>query len=67
MIYYNDILLKYLKSSSPGTFDLGDYIQFILPVGSYSIDDFNTKIKAAVLRQKQNWEPPQIKNLKLII
>ena len=49
MIYYNDILLKYLKSSSPGTFDLGDYIQFILPVGSYSIDDFNTKIKAAVL------------------
>ena len=67
MIYYNDILLKYLKSSSPGTFDLDDYIQFILPVGSYSIDDFNTKIKAAVLRQKHNWEPPQIKNLKLII
>ena len=25
------------------------------------------KIKAAVLKQKQNWDPPHIKNVKLIV
>ena len=53
-----NILIKYSKSSPLGTFDLGDYIQFTLSAGTYSIDDFNGKIKAAFLRQKQNWEPP---------
>ena len=60
-------MIKYSKSSSSGIFDWGDYIQFTLPAGTYSIDGFNAKFKAAVLRQKQNWEPPQIKDLKPII
>ena len=60
------ILIKYSKSSSSGTFDLGDYIQFNLSAGTYSVDNFNAKIKAAVLRQKQKWDAPQIKDLKLI-
>ena len=34
--------------------------------GTYSIDDFNKKIKAAVLQQ-QNWNVPHIKNLKLVM
>ena len=34
---------------------------------TYCIDDFDTKIKAAVLQQKQYWEAPQIKELKLVI
>ena len=46
--------MKYSKSSPSGTFGLNDYIQFTLSSGTYSIDDFNAKIKAAVLRQKQN-------------
>ena len=38
-----------------------------IPAGTYSIDDFNTKIKEFVLQQMQDWEPPQIKELKLVI
>ena len=34
---------------------------------SYTNDDFNTKVKVVVLQQRQNWEAPQIKELKLII
>ena len=35
--------------------------------GTYSIDDFNAKIKMAFLQQRQDWEPPQIKDLKLVM
>ena len=35
--------------------------------GTYSINDFNTKVKIAILQQRQDWEPPQIKNLRLVI
>ena len=38
-----------------------------IPAGTYSIDDFNTKIKEFVLQQRQDWEPLQIKDLKLFI
>ena len=43
------------------------FIKFILSAGTYSIDDFNTKIKVAVLQQRQDWVPLQIKDLRLII
>ena len=36
-------------------------------MGTYSIDDFNAKIKVAILQERQDWKPPQIKNLKLFI
>ena len=36
-------------------------------MGTYSIDDLNAKIKVAILQQRQDWEPPQIKNLKRFI
>ena len=35
-------------------------------MGTYSIDDFNAKIKIAILQQRQDWDPPQIKDLKLV-
>ena len=35
--------------------------------GTYSIDYFNAKIKIVILQQRQVWEPPQIKDLKLDI
>ena len=41
------------------------FIHFNLSVGTYSIDDFNVKIKVAILQQRQDWESPQIKDLKL--
>ena len=43
------------------------YIHFNLSVGTYSIGDFNAKIKVANLQQRQDWKPPQIKDLKLVI
>ena len=44
-----------------------NFIHFNLSVGTYSIHDFNAKITAAILQQRQDWEPPQIKDLKLAI
>ena len=38
-----------------------------LSAGSYSTDDFNAKIKVAILQKRQDWEPPQIKDLRLVI
>ena len=58
---------SYSKASSSGVFNLDDYIQFTLSSGTYSIDDFNKKIKAAVLQQKQNWNALHIKNLRLVV
>ena len=43
------------------------FISFNLSAGTYSIDDFNAKIKVAILQQRQDWEPPQIKDLKPVI
>ena len=43
------------------------FIKFSISAGTYSIDDFNAKIKEAVSQQKQDWEPPQITDLKLVI
>ena len=44
-----------------------EFIKFTLSEGTYSIDDFNAKIKISVLQQRQGWEPPQIKDLNLVI
>ena len=39
---------SYSKASSSVVFKLDDYIEFTLSSGSYSIDESNEKIKAAV-------------------
>ena len=43
------------------------YTKFSLSAGTYSIDDFNAKIKASVLQERQDWVPSQIKDLRLVI
>ena len=43
------------------------FIHFNFSTGTYSIDDFNSKIRAVILQKRQYWEPPQIKDLKLVI
>ena len=43
------------------------HIKFMLSTGTYSIDGFNWKVKLAVLKQRQDWDEPQIKDLKLAI
>ena len=44
-----------------------NFIYFNLSAGTYSIDNFNAKIKLAILQQSQDWEPHQIKDLPLVI
>ena len=44
-----------------------EFIKFTLSEGTYSIDYCNPKIKIVILQQRQFWEPPQIKDLKLDI
>ena len=34
---------------------------------TYLINDFSAKIKVTILQQRQDWEPSQIKDLKLVI
>ena len=46
---------------------LYEFIHFNLSAGTYSIDDFNAKVKISILQQRQDWEPPQIKDLRLVI
>ena len=43
------------------------FISFNLSAGTYSIDYFNAKIKVAILQQRQDWEPPKIKDLRPVI
>ena len=43
------------------------FIHFNLSTGTYSIDDFNAKIKVAMLQQRKDWKPSQIKDLRLVI
>ena len=43
------------------------FIKFSLFEGTYSIDFFNAEIKVSVLQQGQDWRPPQIKDLKIVI
>ena len=38
-----------------------------LSVGTYSVGDFNAKIKESILQKRQHWEAPQIKDLQLVI
>ena len=44
-----------------------EFIYFNISAGAYLIDNFNVKIKVAILQQRQDWEPPKIKDLKLVI
>ena len=43
------------------------FIHFNLPEGIYSTDEFNIKTRKAVLQKRQDWDTPQIKDLKLVI
>ena len=62
----NVFILVYKASERTGM-ENNKFIHFNLLVGCYSIDHFNTKIRLAILQQRQDWEPPQIKDLKLVI
>ena len=67
IILLSNVSIIFYGSGSRTSVENNSFIIFSLSAGTYSIDDFNAKIKAAVLQQRQDWEPPQIKDLKLVI
>ena len=56
-----------LYKADPHTGIEDRHIKFTLLAGTYSIDDFNAKVKLSFLQERQDWEAPQIKDLKLVI
>ena len=43
------------------------FIHFNILTGTHSIDPFNPKITVLIQQQRQDWEPPQIKDFRLVI
>ena len=61
----NPPIITYKAGTTHGV-ENRNLIHSSIPAGTYSIDNFNTKIKEFVLQQRQDWQPPQIKDLKLV-
>ena len=57
----------FCKARSCNDVEDNKFIKFTLSASTYSIDDFNAKVKVAVLQEKQDWKPRQIKGLRLVI
>ena len=67
IILLSSVSVIFYKTGARTSVENNRFIKFSLSAGTYSIDDFNAKIKVAVLQERQDWEPPQIKDLKLVI
>ena len=67
MSFYYQVSVIFYKAGVRTGVENNRFIKFSLSAGTYSIDDFNTKIKVAVLQERQDWVPPQIKNLNPVI
>ena len=65
IILLSSVSIIVYKASKRTGVENAKFISFNLSAGTYSIDYFNAKIKVAILQQRQDWEPPQIKNLRL--
>ena len=67
IILLSSVSMIFYGAGSRTNVENNSLIKFSLSEGTYSIDDFNAKTKVVVLQQRQDWEPPQIKYLKLVI
>ena len=67
IILLSSVSVIFYKAGARTGVENNRFIKFSLSAGTYSIDDFNAKIKVAVLQQRQDWVPPQIKDLRLVI
>ena len=61
----NTALILYKAGSRTDVVDR--HIKLILSTYTCSFDNFNTKIKAAVLKERQDWKLPQTKDLNLVM
>ena len=59
MILLSKVSIIVYKADKHTSVENTKFMRFNLSVGTYSIDDFNAKIKVAILQQRRDWEPPQ--------
>ena len=67
IILLSEVSIVIYKASKHTGVESTKFIHFKLSAGTYSIDPFNAKIKVTILLQRQDSEPPEIKDLKLVI
>ena len=67
IIFISNVSLIIYKAGKLTGVENNKLIHFNLSAGTYSFDGFNAKIRVAVLQKRQDWEPPQIKDLELVI
>ena len=66
-ILLSEISIVIYKAGKRTGVENDKFTHFNLSASTYSIDDFNAKIKVAILKQRKDWEPPQIKDIRLVI
>ena len=67
IILLSSVSVIFYKAGACTGVENNRFIKFSLSAVTYSIDNFNAKIKVAVLQERQDWVPPQVKDLKLVI
>ena len=67
VVLLSEVSIIVYKAGKHNSVENTEFMHFNLSAGTYSIDDFNANIKVAILQQRQDWEPPQINDLRLVI
>ena len=67
IILLSSISVTFYKAGARTGAEKNRLVKFSIFSGTYSIDDLNAKVKAAVLQERQDWVPPQIRDLRLVI
>ena len=67
IILLSNVSIVVYKAGKRTAVENNKFIHFNLSAGTCLIDDFNAKIEVAILQKRQDWKPPQIKDLKLVI
>ena len=67
IILLSEVSIVFYKAGKRTSVEYTKFIHFNLSADTYSIHDFNAKINVEILQQRQDWEPPQIKQLKLVV
>ena len=67
IILLSRVSVIFYKAGARTSVENNKFIKFSLSAGTYSINDFNAKIKAAVLQERQDWVLSPIKYLRLVI
>ena len=55
IILLSKVSIMFYKAGKRTGVEYTKFINFNLLTGTYSIDDFNAKVKVAILQQRQDW------------